>query len=131
MGGALFGYFVVFPIGFKFFLSFGSETLRPLPSIKEYLSLSAKLLIAFGVIFELPVFLIFLSKIGVVDAPMLSSHRKYVIVIVFIVGALLTPPDVITQTLMAVPILILYEASIVMVKLVGRKKEDRSDSEAE
>ena len=91
-------------------------------SIKEYLSLSAKLLIAFGLIFELPVFLVFLAKIGLVSASMLSSNRKYVIVIVFIIGALLTPPDVITQILMAIPLLILYEVSIVMVRIFGKKK---------
>ena len=123
VGGALFGYFMVFPVGFKFFMSFATETIRPLPSIKEYLSFSAKLLFSFGIIFELPLFILFLSKIGVVNAKMLSSQRKYALVAVFIASAILTPPDVITQLMMAVPLLLLYELSIWVAKFFGKKEE--------
>ena len=123
VGGALFGYFMVFPVGFKFFMSFASEVIRPLPSIKEYLSFSAKLLIAFGIVFELPLFVLFLSRVGIVDAKMLSSQRKYALIAVFIASAILTPPDVITQLMMAVPLLLLYELSIWVAKFFGKKDE--------
>ena len=125
VGGALFGYFVVFPFGFRFFMSFASETILALPSIKEYLSFSTRLLFAFGIVFELPLFVLFLSKIGVVNAKMLSSQRKYALVLVFIVSAILTPPDVTTQLMMVVPLLLLYELSIWVAKVFG-KKEDLS-----
>lgn len=121
VGGALFGYFVIFPIGFKFFISFATETIRPLPSIKEYLSFSARLLLAFGVAFELPLFVLFLSKIGIVNAKMLASQRKYALVTAFIASAVFTPPDVITQLMMALPLLMLYELSIWAVKLFEKK----------
>ncbi|MEW6614495.1 MAG: twin-arginine translocase subunit TatC [Thermodesulfobacteriota bacterium] len=122
IGGSLFGYFVVFPSGFKYLMSFATEAIRPLPSVKEYLSLSTRLLFAFGIVFELPLFIFFLTKIGVVDAKMLSSKRRYSIVIIFIVSAILTPtPDAITQLMMAVPLLLLYELSIWVAKVFGRK----------
>ena len=123
VGGALFGYFVVFPSSFKYLMSFATDTMRPLPSAKEYLSLSTGLLFAFGIVFELPVFVFFLSKIGIVNAKMLASKRKYAIVIIFIVSAILTPtPDVVDQLMMAVPLLLLYEVSIWVVKVFGEKK---------
>ncbi len=123
VGGAMFGYYLVFPVGFKFFMSFASDVIRPLPSVKEYLSFSAKLLIAFGVMFELPLFVLFLSKIGIVNAKMLSSQRKYAFIIAFVAAALFTPPDVITQLMMAVPLLLLYEVSIWVARFFGKKQE--------
>ncbi|MFH1626016.1 MAG: twin-arginine translocase subunit TatC [Pseudomonadota bacterium] len=122
-GGALFGYFIVFPFGFKFFMGFATEAIRPLPSMKEYFSFSTKLLFAFGIVFELPLFVFFLSKIGVVNAKMLTSQRKYAIVIIFIASAILTPPDVMTQLMMAVPLLLLYELSIWVAKVFGKSEE--------
>ena len=123
VGGALFGYFAVFPFGFKFFMSFASETILPLPSVKEYLAFSTKLLFAFGIVFELPLFVFFLTKIGVVNAEMLSSQRKYALIAVFIFSAVLTPPDVISQLMMAGPLLILYEASVLVSRVMGKKEE--------
>ncbi|MFH2012072.1 MAG: twin-arginine translocase subunit TatC [Pseudomonadota bacterium] len=124
VGGALFGYFLVFPSAFKYLMSFASETIQPLPSVREYLSLATRLLFAFGIVFELPLFIFFLAKIGLVNAKMLSSKRKYSIVIIFIVAAIITPtPDAITQLMMAVPLLILYELSIWVAKVFGKKKE--------
>ena len=122
-GGALFGYFMVFPFGFKFFMSFASDVIHPLPSIKEYLSLSTKLLFAFGIVFELPLFILFLSMIGVVNAKMLSSQRKYALVIAFVFSAVLTPPDVVTQLMMAGPVFLLYELSIWVVRAIEKKEE--------
>lgn len=121
VGGALFGYFIIFPVGFHFFLSFSTDYIRPLPAIKDYLSLSIKLLLAFGIVFELPLAIFLLSKIGLITPQMLSSNRPYAIVLIFIISAILTPPDVATQIMMAIPLLILYEISVLVVKIFGRK----------
>ena len=121
MGGSLFAYFVVFPFGFKFFLAFGTELIRPMLSIREFLSFSFRLLLAFGIIFELPILMFFLSRVGLVNSRTLITKRKYAILLVFIIAALFTPPDVVTQVLMALPLMLLYEASIWVVKL-GEKK---------
>ena len=121
LGGALFGYFVVFPWGFKFFLGFATDTIRALPSMREYLSLAAKLLIAFGLVFELPLVITFLAKLGVVSVDFLKKNRKYAILLFFAGAAILTPPDVVTQIFMALPLMLLYEISIIGAKLFGKK----------
>jgi sec-independent protein translocase protein TatC len=121
VGGSLFAYFVVFPFGFKFFLAFGTELIRPMLSIREYLSFSFRLLLAFGIIFELPILMFFLSRVGLVNSRTLITKRKYAILLVFVIAALFTPPDVVTQVLMALPLMLLYEASVWVVKL-GEKK---------
>jgi sec-independent protein translocase protein TatC len=125
--GALFGYFVVFPFGFKFFLSFENDYLQALPSVKHYFSLCLKLLIAFGLIFELPVVAYYLSRTGVVSASLLRSKRRYAILGSFVLAAILTPPDVASQFLMAVPLIALYEAGILVARVGGRRREKASD----
>lgn len=131
VGGTLFGYFVVFPLGFKFFMGFASDYVRPLPSIREYLSLSLKLLMAFGIVFQLPLFSLFLSKLGIVDAKMLRSKQKYAILLIFIVAAVVTPPDVATQLMMAGPLIVLYEIGIWVAKVFGKKKEELAEESAQ
>jgi sec-independent protein translocase protein TatC len=121
IGGSLFGYFIVFPWGFKFFLGFATETIRPLPSMKEYLSFSSKLLLAFGLVFELPLVLTFMARLGLVTVPFLKKNRKYAILLFFAGAAIITPPDVVTQVMMAVPLMLLYEISILGAKLFGKK----------
>jgi len=121
LGGAFFGYFVMFPFGFKFLLGFATETLRPLPSMKEYLSFSSKMLLVFGFVFEMPIVITFLARIGIVSVDFLKANRKYAILIIFIVAAILTPPDAVTQCLMAVPMVVLYEISIIGARLFGKK----------
>ncbi len=121
LGGALFGYFFVFPWGFKFFLGFATEHIRPLPSMREYLSLSAKLLLAFGIVFEMPLVLMAMARLGIVSVDFLKKNRKYAILLFFIVGAILTPPDVVTQIMMAVPLMLLYEFSIIGARIFARK----------
>ncbi|PHR26421.1 MAG: twin-arginine translocase subunit TatC [Desulfotalea sp.] len=122
MAGAAFGYFVVFPPAFKFLVSYNNEFLTSLPAISEYFSLSTRLLLAFGVIFEMPLFMVFLAKIGIVDAAFLKRNRKYSILINFIVAAILTPtPDIVNQLMMGIPLMLLYEISIVAVSLFGGK----------
>lgn len=127
LGGSFFGYFVVFPFGFKFFLGFASETIQPLPSMKEYLSFSAKLLLAFGLVFELPLVITFLSKMGLVTVDFLKKNRKYALLLFFVGAAILTPPDVVTQIMMALPLMILYEISIIGARIFGKKKSKESD----
>lgn len=122
LGGAFFGYYVVFPYGFKFFLGFSSDTLQALPSMKEYLSFASKLLIAFGLVFELPLVITCLAKFGIVTVPFLKRNRKYAILVFFAGAAVLTPPDVVTQIMMALPMMLLYEISIIGAKMFGRKK---------
>ena len=129
VGGALFGYFIVFPFGFKFFIGFANEYVKALPSVKQYFSFSIKLLFAFGVVFELPVVIFFLSKIGIVTPELLRKKRKYAILLTFALAAILTPPDVITQCMMAVPLIVLYEIGI-LVAVIARKKK-LEDKEAE
>lgn len=129
IGGALFGYFIVFPWGFKFFLGFATETIRPLPSMKEYFSFSAKLLLAFGLVFELPLVLTFLAKLGIVSVEFLRKNRKYAILLFFVGAAILTPPDVVTQVMMALPLMALYEISIIGAKIFGKKKPKTDETE--
>ena len=129
VGGSLFGYFVVFPFGFKFFLGFATETIRPLPSMKEYLGFSAKLLLAFGLVFELPLVLTFLARLGVVSVDFLKKNRKYALLLFFVGAAILTPPDVITQVMMALPLILLYEISIVGAKIFGKKNKAEEESD--
>ncbi|NDV23634.1 twin-arginine translocase subunit TatC [Desulfovibrio sp. JC022] len=121
VGGALFGYYVVFPFGCEFFMGFADEFIKPMPTLREYLGFSLKLLFAFGVIFELPLFIFFLARLGVVTAEGLRSKRKYAILVCFICSALLTPPDVMTQTLMAGPLIILYEIGIWVAYFFGKR----------
>jgi len=119
--GASFGYFVVFPFGFQFLLGFATETIRPFPSLKEYLSFATKLLLAFGFVFELPLITYFLAKTGLLTHQTLKKNRRYFIVLAFLGSAMLTPPDVVTQLLMAGPLLLLFEISVVVARVFGRQ----------
>jgi sec-independent protein translocase protein TatC len=120
--GAAFGYFVVFPPAFKFLLGYGSDFLEPMPAVNEYFSLCLRLLLAFGAVFELPVLMVFLAKLGVVNSTFLRRHRKYAILFAFIIAAILTPtPDIGNQLLMAGPLIVLYEVSILAIGIFGRK----------
>ena len=129
VGGALFGYFIVFPFGFKFLLGFASDTIRPLPSMKEYLGFSAKLLLAFGLVFELPLVLTIMARLGLVTAEFLKKNRKYAILIFFVGAAILTPPDVVTQIMMAVPLMVLYEISILGAKIFGKEIAEAKETD--
>jgi sec-independent protein translocase protein TatC len=119
--GIFFGYYVALPVGFKFLLGFATDFIKPLPSMKEYLSFSIKFLLAFGLVFEFPVVLVLLARIGVVDAKTLARQRKYAILLIFIFAAILTPPDIISQVIVALPMIGLYELSILLSKIFGKK----------
>jgi sec-independent protein translocase protein TatC len=123
VGGALFGYFIVFPYGFQFFLSFATDTIRPMPSMKEYLGFASKLLLAFGLVFELPLVITFLARLGIVSVDFLKKNRKYAILLFFVAAAVLTPPDVVTQFMMAMPMILLYEISILGARVFGKKRD--------
>lgn len=119
--GVLFGYFIAIPIGFKFLLGYATDFIKPMPSLKEYLSFSIKFLLVFGLVFEFPVVLVLLARIGVVDAETLARKRKYAILLIFIFAAVMTPPDIISQVLMAFPLIGLYELSILFSKVFRKK----------
>lgn len=123
LAGAAFAYFVVFPLAFKFLLSFGGETMKPFPSAKEYLSFTVKMLLTFGLVFEFPVVAVLLSRLGIVTVAFLRSYRRYAILLFFIVAAFITPPDVVSQIMVAIPLIFLYELSILMVWLLGGKRK--------
>ncbi len=122
IGGAAFGYFVVFPPAFKFLVGYNNDFLTSLPAISEYFSLATRLLLAFGVIFEMPLFMVFLAKVGVIDVSFLNRNRKFAILINFIIAAILTPtPDIVNQMMMGIPLMVLYEISVVAVWMFGKK----------
>ncbi len=130
VGGALFGYFIVFPFGFKFLLGFTSENIQAMPSMREYLSFSSKLLLAFGFVFELPIVITFLARLGLVTVPFLKKNRKYALLIFFAGSALLTPPDIVTQVMLSLPLMVLYEISIIGARVFGKSRgETPEDTE--
>ena len=128
--GGLLVYYLVMPLAIKFFLTFESSAgVNNLPiqleaKVNEYLSLIMRLIFAFGISFQLPVLLSLLARVGFIDSDYLKKRRKYVIIIIFIVAAILTPPDPITQIGLGIPLLILYELSILSVKIIEKKKRN-------
>ncbi len=120
VGGA-FCFTAVLPVAVKFFLSFQAEKLVPIITVGDYVGFVAFMVFAFGTVFELPVVAFFLGKLGIVDAPMLASGRRWAVVIILIVAAAVTPtPDFFSQLALAVPLYILYEVSIWVVRFTGR-----------
>ena len=134
LGGALV-YFVVFPLAWHFFLGFqtpggsGNLPIQVEPKVDQYLSLSMQLIFAFGLGFELPVILVLLVRVGIASAAGLASKRRYAIVGAFIAAAVLTPPDVISQVSLALPIIVLYEISIVCARMVEKSRAAREAAE--
>ena len=128
--GGMLVYYLIMPLAIKFFLSFetsaqaGGLPIQLEAKVNEYLSLIMRLIFAFGLSFQLPVLLSLLARVGFVDSQYLKERRKYVIVIIFAVAAILTPPDPITQIGLGIPLLILYELSILSVKIIEKKKKD-------
>ena len=119
--GALFGYFVLFPPAVRFLLTFGSEIATPMIRIGNYVGLMISLLFWMGVVFEIPIVLFFLARLGVVTSGMLSRNRKWAVVGAFILGAIITPTlDPVNQILVALPIIVLYEFGIILSKLGTR-----------
>ena len=120
--GLVFSYMLVLPAGIKFFMGFATEDLQPLLSLGQYLSFVISFLLPFGFIFELPLIIFVLAQFGLVGSEFLTSKRKHVLVLSFVVGAIISPtPDVISQTMVAVPILLMYEISRIIVKYILKK----------
>jgi sec-independent protein translocase protein TatC len=134
-GGALV-YYVIFPLAWKFFISFeapggdGTLPIEVMPKVNEYLSLVMTLIFAFGLAFQLPVLLSLLARVGLISAADLASKRRYAIVGIFVFAAVVTPPDVISQCSLAIPMLALYEASIISAKIIERNRAKRAAAEA-
>jgi len=129
--GVLFAYYVVTPFGFNFLITFGSFKFTPLINIEDYVGFFTKIMFGFGLAFELPIFAYFLALLGLVNDKQMTSFFKYAIVLIFIIAALLTPPDVLTQLLMAGPLIILYGFSILIVKMVNPASEEEDDDDEE
>jgi sec-independent protein translocase protein TatC len=127
--GASFAYYIVVPIGFDFLIAFGNSVVSVLPSIGKYVGFFTKLMIGFGIAFELPVITFFLAKIGLVTDETLKGFFRYAVVLIFVVAAVLTPPDVISQVLMALPLLFLYGVSIYIAKIFNPAKKDEEEEE--
>lgn len=121
--GMLFCYFAVFPVMFRFLPASAPENIQVAPDIGSYLSLIIGLFVAFGAAFEVPVLVVLLHRTGAVSLAALRSARPYVVVAAFVVAGILTPPDVLSQFLMAVPLLLLYEAGLLCCRLVGVREE--------
>ncbi len=120
--GLLFAYFVVFPFAMNFFLSFASDDIGAEWSIARYLSFATSFLFAFGAVFQIPLLFWFLGAIGVLQADFLRRNRKFAIVIVLILAAVLTPPDVFSQIMMVIPLTLLYECGILLVTFAQRRR---------
>ena len=118
--GCAFGYVVVLPYVLRFFLSFSTSALTPMITVGKYVSFAAGLVLSFGLIFELPLVVVLLTKIGILTPEFLKQKRRYAIVLIFVVSAVLTPPDFVSQIFMAIPLLVLYEISILLSRFVFR-----------
>jgi len=135
--GVAFAYYVVTPFGFTFLITFGSFTFTPMINIEDYVGFFTKIMFGFGVAFELPIFAYFLALLGFITDRTLIDFFRYAVVLIFIIAALLTPPDVMTQLLMAFPLIILYGISILIVRFVNpaskleEEKEDDTEEEKE
>jgi sec-independent protein translocase protein TatC len=120
--GLVFSYYLVLPAGIKFFMGFANENLQPMFSISQYLSFVISFLLPFGFIFELPLFILVMARVGIISSSFLSAKRKIVFVMSFVIGAVISPtPDVFSQTMVAVPMILLYEISLLIVKYILRK----------
>ena len=119
LAGGAFAYYFVTPLGFAFFIEFGSASFVPMYNISEYVEFFTKIIFGFGLAFELPVFCYFLALLGFIDDRMMIGFFRYAIVLIFIIAAILTPPDVLSQIMMAIPLILLYGISIVIVRLVN------------
>jgi len=129
--GVMFAYYIVTPFGFQFLITFGSFLYTPFINIEDYVGFFTKIMLGFGVAFELPVFAYFLALLGLVTDRTLIDFFKYAIIIIFVLAALLTPPDILTQLLMAAPLIILYGVSILIVRMVNPEKSEEEDDEDE
>ncbi len=128
LAGILLAYFVMMPIGLYFLIAVAGSGLKPMLTISQYTSLIISLSLVFGIVFELPLVVIFLTKIGIVSPELLAKKRKYAFVLIVIASALFTPPDVFTQLMMAIPGIVLYEVSIWLSRIVSKRHKKAMES---
>lgn len=121
LAGIAFSYYLVLPIAIRFFLDFASDTLQPMLSVGRYFDFIVMFMLPFGFIFELPLVILVLARLGIISSAFLAQKRRIVILLCFVIGALVSPPDVVSQTMIAVPMVLLYELSIWIVRYVLRK----------
>lgn len=131
LSGTIFAYLIVFPFGFKYLLSFASGELRPLLSMGLYFSMAIRLLLAFGVIFQLPLAMLVLARLGIVSARKLLRWWRYAFLAILVISAILTPPDIFSQILMAGPLMVLYGLGIIGAMLFGKERKKAEEEEEE
>jgi len=135
--GTFFGFTLVFPMIFSFLISYGTNVggINAMLSMGAYLTMASRLLIAFGLVFELPIVIFFLARLGIVNHKWLAKNRKFALLLAFVMGAVLTPPDIFSQASIALPFIILYEVGIIVARLFGKEKvevdDEIDDEEAE
>jgi len=127
--GVSFAYSVVLPFGIKYLLEFVGGNVQATLSMASYVSFACLFMILFGIVFQLPLVMLVLARLGFVKGSQLASSRKYVLLLCFLVGALLTPPDVFSQTLMAIPVMLLFEASIWLVRISESLRRKQQEEE--
>jgi sec-independent protein translocase protein TatC len=124
LGGAAFCYFLILPMALEFLISFSDDLFTPIITVTSYISFTGMMLLGFGLSFQLPVIAYFLGRVGVVNSGMLSRGRRYAVIVILIVAGFLTPtPDIFTQLMMAVPLYLLYELSILLVRFTGKERQ--------
>ncbi len=122
IGGALFCYYVTMPVVYHFFVSYAGTMIIPMPSLKEYMSLTLKMLIIFGLVFQMPLIAYYLAKAGIINYKGLAKKRRYAILGIVVLSAIITPPEVSSQLLMALPMYGLFELSVMIARVFGRKE---------
>lgn len=127
--GVVFAYFTLVPITINFFTEISKNEIAPLFSFDSYLSFISSILLSSGLVFELPLLIILLTQLNLITASTLTKYRKYVILVIFIIAAIITPPDVISQALLGVPMVLLYEISIWIAKVIGKRKKEKAYEE--
>ena len=127
--GVIFAYYIVTPFGFQFLITFGSFLYTPFINIEDYVGFFTKIMFGFGIAFELPVFAYFLALLGLITDRSMIDFFKYAVVMIFVLAALLTPPDILTQMLMAAPLIVLYGLSILIVRAVNPAPKEEEDDE--
>lgn len=131
LGGIALAYFVVLPFGLQVLLGFYQESLSPLITVDEYLKFATMLILAFGLIFEMPVLLVFLSMVGIVTPEALAKYRRHAIVVMAVISAMMTPADPFTMLAMMIPLMLLYEGSIITVKILEKRRSARLEAGSE
>lgn len=125
--GVVFSYMVVMPIMLKFFMGFQIEQIEEMISFSNYLSFVINTLLSFGIIFELPIMMVILTKFHILKVDFIRRNRKYTILIIFVIAAILTPPDVITQTLLAGPMILLFEIGVIFSSIIEKKDKKKKE----